>query len=108
MSVYNVHIIYQSKIKNSADKFSQRLNYAVTAKFEDANKKELNFSLVKFKEQLQLHFIRSVQHEKIKILVTKMLTRTKVHVLNKRIFLNQYIMIKKNLNNDVTVRNFLN
>ena len=71
MSVYNVCIVYQSKIKNSADKFLQRLNYAVTAKFENANKKKLNFSLIKLKKQLQLHFMKSVQHKRIKILVTE-------------------------------------
>ena len=58
--MYNVYIIYQLKIKNSADKLLWRLNYAVTAKFEDINKKELNFSLIKLKEQLQLHFMKSV------------------------------------------------
>ena len=80
----------------------------MTAKFEDTNKKELNFSFVKLRKQLQLHFIKSVQCERIKILVTKMLTKTKIHVLNKKISLNQCIMIKKNLNNDVMIRNFLN
>ena len=80
----------------------------MTAKFEDANKKELNFNLTKFKKQLQLHFMKSVQCEKIKILVTETLTRAKVCVLNKKIFLNQCVMIKKNLNDDVMIRNSLN
>ena len=80
----------------------------MTAKFKDTNKKELNFSFIKLKKQLQLHFMKSVQHERIKILVTEMLTRTRVCVLNKRISLNQHIMIKKNLNNDVMIRNSLN
>ena len=78
MSVYNVCIIYQLKIKNSADKSSQKLDYAVTAKFENTNKKELDFSFVKLKKQLQLHFMKSVQCKKIKILVTETLTRTKI------------------------------
>ena len=108
MSVYNVHIIYQSKIKNSADRFLQKLNYAVTVKFEDANKKELDFSFIKLKEQLQSYFMKSVQHERIKILMTEMLTKARVHVLNKRISLNQCVMIKKNLNDDVMIRNSLN
>ena len=80
----------------------------MTAKFEDANKKELDFSLTKLREQLQLHFMKSVQHEKIKILVTETLTRARTHVLNKKISLNQCIMIKKNLNDDVMIRNSLN
>ena len=80
----------------------------MTAKFEDANKKELDFSLVKFKEQLQSHFIKSVQHKRIKILMTEMLTKARTHVLNEKIFLNQHVMIKKNLNNNVMIRNFLN
>ena len=80
----------------------------MTAKFEDANKNELDFSLIKLREQLQSHFMKSVQCEKIKILVTEMLTRARVCVLNEKISLNQYVMIKKNLNNDVVIRNFLN
>ena len=80
----------------------------MTAKFEDTNKKKLNFSFIKLKEQLQLHFMKSVQYEKIKILVTEMLIRTRVCVLNKKISLNQCVMIKKNLNNDVMIRNSLN
>ena len=80
----------------------------MAAKFEDANKKELDFSLIRLREQLQLHFMKSVQHERTKILVTEALTRTRAHVLDKRIFLNQCVMIKKNLNNDVTIRDSLN
>ena len=52
--------------------------------------------------------MKSVQHERIKILVTETLIKAKVCVLNKRISLNQHIMIKKNLNNDVMIRNSLN
>ena len=108
MSMYNVHIIYQLKIKNSADRSSWKLNYVVTVKFENVNKKELNFSLIKLKKQLQLHFMKSVQCKKIKTLVTKTLTKTKVQVLKERISLNQCMMIRENLRNDVTIRNFLN
>ena len=36
----------------------------MTAKFENINKKKLNFSLIKLKEQLQLYFMKSVQHKK--------------------------------------------
>ena len=60
MSVYNVHIIYQLKIKNSANRSSWKSNYVVTVKFENANKKELNFNFVKLREQLQLYFMKSV------------------------------------------------
>ena len=57
---------------------SLKSDYAVTAKFENANKKELNFSFIKLKKQLQLYFMKSVQHRKTKILVTKALTKAKV------------------------------
>ena len=40
--------------------------------------------------------------------MTETLTKTKVQVLKEKISLNQYVMIRKNLNNDVTIRNFLN
>ena len=40
--------------------------------------------------------------------MTETLTRTRVHILNKKISLNQCIMIKKNLNNDVMIKNSLN
>ena len=40
--------------------------------------------------------------------MTKTLTKAKAQVLKERISLNQYIMIKKNLRNNVTVKNSLN
>ena len=52
--------------------------------------------------------MKSVQHERTKILVTKALTKARIHVLNKKISLNQHIMIRKNLNNDVMIKNSLN
>jgi len=55
MSVYNLQIVYRSGAKNPADGPSQRLNYAVTVKNENVNKEDLDFSLVKLKEQLQPH-----------------------------------------------------
>jgi len=55
MSVYHLQIVYRLKAKNPADGSSQRLNYAVTVKNENVNKEDLNFSLVKLKEQLQPH-----------------------------------------------------
>ena len=78
MFVYDVCILYWSEIKNSVNEFLWRLNYVVAVKFENANKKELNFSFIKFKKQFQLHSVKSVQCEKIKILVTETLTRTKI------------------------------
>ena len=80
----------------------------MTVKFENANKKKLDFSFIKLKEQFQLHFMKNVQHKKTKILVTETLTKTKVWVLKERISLNQHIMIKKNLRNDMMIRSFLN
>ena len=80
----------------------------MTVKFEDANKNKLDFSLTRLREQLQLHFMKSVQHERTKILVTEVLTRARACVLDERTSLNQCVMIKKNLNNDVVVRNSLN
>ena len=58
----------------------------MTAKFENTNKKELNFSFIKLREQFQLYFMKSIQHKRTKILVTKMLTKTKIQVLKKESF----------------------
>ena len=78
----------------------------MTAKFENANKKELNFNFIKLRKQLQLYFMKSVQYKKIKILVTEALTKIKIQVLRERISLNQCVMIRENLNNNVMIRIF--
>lgn len=89
MSVYNLQIVYRSRVKNSADKLLRRLNYAVTVKYKNVNKEELNFSLIKLKKQLQPHLMKSIKTERTKILLADALTHAKIRVLAERISLNK-------------------
>lgn len=97
MSVYNLQIVYRSRVKNSADKLLRRLNDAVTVKYKNVNKEELNFSLMKLKKQLQPHLMKSIKTERTKILLADALTHAKIRVLAERISLNKWEMTRKNL-----------
>jgi len=89
MSVYNLQIVYRSRAKNSADELLRRLNYAVTVKYKNVNKEELNLSLMKLKKQLQLHLMKSIKTERTKILLADALTHAKIRVFAERISLNK-------------------
>jgi len=61
----------------------------VTVKNENVNKEDLDFSLVKLKEQLQLHQMKSIKEERTKILLVSVLTCAKLKVLAERTSLNK-------------------
>ena len=79
LSVYNIHIVYRSEMKNPVNKLSKQSDYTVKAKFDDINQEDLDSSLRGLQEQLKPHDMRSVEEKRVKVFAAAVITRSAVN-----------------------------